>query len=55
MGPKKGATVNFSPKFLGQSVGIFRNFWDCFMTVRAEFSRLILGSLEMGSGLVLIL
>ena len=55
MGPKRGATVNFTPKFLGLSVVILRNFWDCFMIVRAKFSRLFFGSLEMGSGLVLIL
>ena len=29
--------VNFSPKFLGLSVGILRNFWDCFLIIRAEF------------------
>ena len=34
--------MNFSPKFLGLSVGNFRNFRDCFWTVRAEFSGLFL-------------
>ena len=29
--------MNFSPKFLGLSKGIFRNFRDCFRTVRAKF------------------
>ena len=29
--------INFSLKFLGLSVGIFKNFRDCFWIVRAEF------------------
>ena len=33
--------VNFSPKFLGLSVGIFMNFRDCFRTVMAECSGLL--------------
>ena len=37
--------VNFSPKFLGLSVGIFMNFWNYFRTVRAEFSGLFSDSL----------
>ena len=47
--------VTFSPKFLGLSVRIFRNFrdcfrtvqakfWDCFQTVRVEFLGLFLDS-----------
>ena len=36
--------VNFSPKFLEPSVGIFRNFWDCFGIVRVEFSGLFTDS-----------
>ena len=31
-----------SPKILGLGVRIFRNFWDCFRTVRDEFSGLFL-------------
>ena len=29
--------VNFSPKIFRLGLGIFRNFWDCVRTVRAEF------------------
>ena len=36
--------LNFSPQIFGLSVGIFRNFWDYFWTVRIEFSRLFLDS-----------
>ena len=36
--------LSFSPKFLGLSVGIFRNFWDCFRIVQAEFSGLFFDS-----------
>ena len=46
--------INFSPKFLGLSVGIFRNFGtifgqsglnfrDCFQIVRTRFSLLFFG------------
>ena len=30
-------TVNLSSQIFGLSIGIFRNFRDCFRTVRAEF------------------
>ena len=42
-------------KFQSQIFGTkCRNFWDCFRTVRIEFSGLFSGSLGLGSGLVLI-
>ena len=34
------------------SVGIIRNFWDCFQTVRAEFSRLFSDSPDMIFGTI---
>ena len=43
--------VNFSPKFLGLSVGTFRNFRGCFRTVRAEFLGLFLDSPDKILGL----
>ena len=44
--------MNFNPKILGFSVGIFRNFWDCFQTIRAEFSGLFLDNPDMIFGTV---